>query len=124
MELLEEQLDRGGHGLHEHPDTATSWNLESVQKFLERDEVLLVKAHLCRFGLRLRERLSRKSTLFATSPDHIATHLQRLCQCTSPHEPLVNGLPHEAEEYPPELVKAIVDALIEEWRDQQKGVPT
>ena len=32
VEMQEEQLARGDHGLHEHPDTATSWMLPAVEK--------------------------------------------------------------------------------------------
>ena len=123
MELLEDQRDRGDHGLHEHPDTASSWDLKSVRNYLEHDEVILIKSHLCRFGLKVAERLSRKSTLFATTCDAIATELQRLCQRTEPHQQLVGGLPHRAQEYPPKLVKAIVDGLIQDWVDSQQGHP-
>eukprot|EP00435_Cladocopium_sp_Y103_P060316 s936_g22.t1 len=123
MDMLEEQLDRGDHGLHEHPDTATSWGLPKVQKYLEHDEVILVKSDQCRFGLRVRGRLSRKSTLFATTCDAIAVNLQKLCQCEEPHQPLINGLPQQSQVYPPDLVRAIVDGLIQDWVDQQHGRP-
>ena len=122
IELLEDQIDRGDHGLHEHPDTATSWDLPRVRKFLENDEVILIKGDQCRFGLKIKGRLSRKSTLFATTCDTIAVNLQ-LCNCSEPHQPLVNGLPRQAQEYPPALVKAIVDGLIQEWVDDQQGRP-
>ena len=123
MECLEEQLHRGGHGLHEHPDTATSWTLPSVQNYLNHDEIILVKSHQCRFGLRVHQGLNRKSTLFATSCDAIAVNLQRLCECELPHEPLVGGLPKAAETYPPKLVQAMIDGLIQEWVDEQRGCP-
>ena len=123
MDMLNEQVDRGDHGLHEHPDTATSWNLPKVRKFVEREEAILIKSHLCRFGLRLKGKLSRKSTLFATTCDAIAVNLQKLCKCDEPHQPLINGLPHYAQVYPPALVKAIVDGLIQEWVDEQNGKP-
>ena len=123
MDLQQDQVSRGGHSLHEHPDTATSWTLPKVQQFLARDEVLLVKSDQRRFGLRAREGLNRKSTLFAVTCDQIAVELQRLCAGDHPHEPLIGGLPARAQEYPPELVKAIIDGLIQEWRDQQTGQP-
>ena len=44
MEMLEEQLERSNHGLYEHPDTTTSWSLPKVQKYLEHDEIILVKS--------------------------------------------------------------------------------
>ena len=72
MEMQEEQLSRGDLGLHEHPDLATSWELPKVQQFLSHEEVLLIKSHLCRFGLIINGKLSRKSTLFATTCDAIA----------------------------------------------------
>jgi hypothetical protein len=37
------------------------------------------------------------------------------------HQQLINGLPHQAQTYPPALVKAIVDGLIQDWVDQQQG---
>ena len=40
------------------------------------------------------------------------------------HQQLINGLPHQAQTYPPALVKAIVDGLIQDWVDQQQGRPT
>ena len=123
MVCLEDQRNRGGHGLHEHPDTATSWNLPSVRDYLSHDEIILVKGHQCRFGLRAEDGLNRKSTLFATSCDAIAVNLQRLCQCEEPHQQLVNGLPKLAEQYPPKLVQAIVDGFIQDWVDSQHGRP-
>ena len=123
MEMQEEQLQRGDHGLHEHPDTATSWNLPSVKDSLAHDEVILVKSHQCRFGLQVQDKPNRKSTLFATTCDAIAVNLQKLCQCTEPHQPLMSGLPRLAQEYPPELVKAILDGLMQDWLDQQRGRP-
>lgn len=101
MDMLEDQLQRGDHGLHEHPRLATSWETPKVQKYLANDEVILVKSHLCRFGLLIKGRLSRKATLVATTSDHIATNLQKLCECTETHQPLINGLPQQAQVYPP-----------------------
>ena len=46
MDMQEEQLSRGGDGLHEHPDTATSWLLPKVQNYLQHEQVILVKSHL------------------------------------------------------------------------------
>ena len=43
MTLQGDQLQRGDLGLHEHPRTATSWQLPSVKKFLAHDAVVLVK---------------------------------------------------------------------------------
>ena len=86
--------------------------------------MILVKSHLCRFGLRVRERLNRKATLFAGTCDQIAAELQRLCHCDEPHQRLESGLPREAQTYPPALVKAIIDGLLQEWLDQQQGRPS
>ena len=123
MEMHEDQLERGDLSLHEHPDTATSWNLGSVQRFLSHDEVLLIKSHLCRFGLNFNGKLSRKSTLFATTCDAIGVCLQKLCNCTGSHQHLIQGLPRQAQVYPPALVKAIIDGLIQDWVDSQQGRP-
>ena len=85
MEMLGEQLDRGAHGLHEHPRTAKSWDLPSVRNYVNNDQVILVKGDQCRFGLKVGhdDKLNKKSTLFATTCDQIATNLQKLCQCVA-----------------------------------------
>ena len=118
------KTNENDHGLHEHPELATSWKLPSVRQYLSHDEIVLIKSHLCRFGLRVGEALRRKSTLFATSSDSIAVSLQKLCSCEQLHEHLVGGTAHYAQEYPPLLVKAIVDGLIQEWIDDQQGKPS
>ena len=53
----------------------------------------------------------------------MAVNLERHCNCTEEHEPLVGGLPHKAQEYPPRLVDAIIDGLVEDWVSQQQGLP-
>ena len=98
--------------------------LPKVQHYLAHDEVILVKSHLCRFGLRARERLNRKATLFAGTCGQTAAELQRLCRCNEPHQRLESGLPREAQTYPLALVKAIIDGLPQEWLDQQQGRPS
>lgn len=123
MDLLDDQRCRGDHGLHEHPETATSWRLPKVINYLSQDEVVMVKSHLCRFGLVINGHLSRKATLFATTCDAIAINLQKLCECTEPHQQLISGLPKLAQVYPPQLVNAIIDGLLQDWIDQQKGRP-
>ena len=123
MDMHEEQLERGDYSVHEHPDTATSWEPNSVQKFLSHDEVLLIRSHQCRFGFKMNGKLSRKSTLFAVTCDTIALNLQKLCTCIEPHQHLIQGLPKLAQEYPPDLVKAIVDGLVQDWVDSQQGRP-
>lgn len=82
-----------------------------------------MKSHLCRFGLRVRGKLNRKATLFATTCDAIAVNLQKLRNCVEAHEPLLSGLPQEAQVYPPQLVDAIINGLIKDWADQQRGLP-
>ena len=103
------------HGLHEHPDTATSWMLPVVEKLLAHERIRLVKSHLCRFGLQVGRdsRMSKKSTLFATSWDAIVVRLQKLCQCGA----------QSAQECPPELVKCIVDGMLEDWLKSQVDEP-
>ena len=85
-----------------------------------------MKGHLCRFGLQVGRdsRMSKKSTLFATSCDAIAVRLQKLCQCgPGEHQPLLSGRAHFAQEYPPELVKCIVDGVLEDWMKSQIDEP-
>ena len=50
-EQYEAQMARGGHFLHEHPSTARSWKRPCMQRLASRDDVYLVKADPCRYGL-------------------------------------------------------------------------
>ena len=65
MEIYEVQLQGGRHFLHEHPESASSWKTEEVQRLLWNPRVGSTVAHLCQFGMKTRGqdgewRLARK----------------------------------------------------------------
>ena len=54
-QLYRIQHEEGRLFLHEHPDRATSWKEPSIQAIAKIKDVLYVKAHQCKFGLKGRE---------------------------------------------------------------------
>ena len=46
------QMKNGKYFIHEHPWGAKSWKLDCVQKLLEDDRVLQVKADMCTYGMK------------------------------------------------------------------------
>ncbi|CAE8689974.1 unnamed protein product, partial [Polarella glacialis] len=120
MSEQQNQLDRGGDCLHEHPTTATSWRYKKVCDFLGNRRARTAKSHMCRFKLRVRKSLNKKSTTWATTSHRVFVALQKQCECSpGSHEPLIGGLAVHAAEYPQMAVKAIVDAYVQERWDQE-----
>ena len=50
-ELCRQQIDQGGLILHEHPETASSWDLPCIKELLAREDVDSVVADMCAFGM-------------------------------------------------------------------------
>ena len=82
-EQYEAQMDRGGYFLHEHPSTARSWKRPCIERTAARDDVFLVKADLCRYGLMSKDEWgegpSRKTTSFLTNSEEMANELSLRC---------------------------------------------
>lgn len=82
-EQYEAQMDRGGFFLHVHPSTARSWKRPCIGRTAARDDVFLVKADLCRYGLMSKDEWgegpSRKTTSFLTNSEEIANNLSLRC---------------------------------------------
>ena len=112
LEAARDQLADGLHFGLEHPQGAETWELPQTQKLLARDDVALMTFDQCAFGLRVQEgsdRLSRKSTKIATSNPWLA-YLLLQAQCSGDHEHLhlEGNYTKKAQEYPPDLCRAIV----------------
>ena len=92
--LYRDQLDRGRRFLHEHPETADSWNDAPMQALLKDPRVLSGVGHTCRHGMRLADRDGvvrpvRKATRWATSAEAVLKRLAVRCwnEGCSPEDP-------------------------------------
>jgi len=83
VEQYEAQMERGGIFLHEHPKTARSWKKGCIKRLAERDDVFMVTADLCQYGLRSRDQFgegsARKETTFLTNSEEMANQLSLRC---------------------------------------------
>ena len=123
-ELYKVQMSEGRLFLHEHPERATSWSLDKVAQLSNTDGVYVVKTDQCMFGLTTRGHrrgdvsVARKPTKFMTNSYSIARELERTCDGTHSHQPLLDGRAKASERYPPALCRAICRGLIKEAQIQ------
>ena len=117
--LYERQIKRGRHFLHEHPWSAKSWGLWKVDKLLKHPAVSLVQGHMCQFGMETWDDRKagtngpvKKPTGFMTSSQCIAAELNRTCDNSHTHIPLVGGRAAGAATYPRGLCQAISRGLL------------
>ena len=96
--------------LHEHPSTATSWQLPSMRSIVEHHGNHVATADQCAYGLTTKDPVhavlpARKPTRFATKSPAIAEALSRRCECRggpglSKHGLLIAGRAAAAAIYP------------------------
>lgn len=124
------QRSLGGHFLHEHPASATSWKLKCVKDLAYEDGVHMAVADLCMYGLetegstRGSKVKAQKTTRFMTSSAEIARNLCRRCDKSHWHQALVNGRASRAGEYPTQLCSAICRGLIKQLELDEKSLKT
>lgn len=119
------QLRRGRYFLHEHPMTATSWELPEVQTLRLRDGVTSVVGDMCVFNMVVPAGLggpglARKPTRWLTNAPELAKRLNHRCSGAHAHAPLVGGRAAHAAIYPPELVAAILQGLRDQWEEDAR----
>ena len=54
VKLYQNQVEEGRVFLHEHPAHANSWALSEIERIMEVQEVDVIEADQCMFGLRTR----------------------------------------------------------------------
>ena len=71
IELYTIQLEAGRLLLHEHPQSASSWNVPEVVKLSEAPGVVKVVGHMCQYGMKSQDEqgvgLVKKPTAFMTN---------------------------------------------------------
>ena len=111
VQVCEWQDDRGKLFLLENPWPSKAWDEECVQRLLSRPGIYVCRTDLCQYGLQVKALPNKKDTKWITNSKYIAGELQRRCDGSHSHEPLMGGLAKHAAIYPPQLCKAVVRGL-------------
>ena len=101
--------------VYEHPQGASSWELESVAKMRGHENVYEVKLHMCAFDMKVSacqddERVF-KPTRVLTNSRAIAESISRRCQGGHRHHHLLRGKAWEAAIYPPKFCQALLRGI-------------
>ena len=92
LELYEMQRNAGRRFLHEHPNTATSWQMPEVVAYASKSDVETAVCDMCAYGLRAKEEhgeaLAQKRSKFLKSSSEVCKRINR--QCTNKKE---SGVP-------------------------------
>ena len=130
IKMYELQWREGRYFLHEHPETASSWQEDCVKKMLQRQGVVRFTGDQCRYGLTSsdghREGPARKRTSFMTNSPCIVKKLSLRCPNSRDykvhdHVVLINGRAKAAQVYPPALCRAVCVGLNEQIEADRKG---
>ena len=101
--LYHHQVSQGRYFLHEHPLTATPWQLQCVREVLVLEGVQAVTAHQCMLGLRAMTsegpKHAMKPTRFLTNSSCLAKRLEARCDGSHQHTPCQGNLTKEIEKY-------------------------
>ena len=115
MKIAEMQLDAGRHFIFEHPLTASSWRLPSLKRLRQRAGVCETVLHQCMYGLESKDKEgvapAKKATRILCSSTAVRDQLSRRCDGNHRHVQLISGRPAAAQEYTPELCRAMVDGV-------------
>ena len=124
------QREAGRYLLHEHLESASSWQEDCINDMLSRNGVLKVTVDQCRYGLKSRnkhgEGFARNSTSFMTNSPCIAERLKRRYpnrKGTEAHKHVTwkGGRTRAAQVYPPGFCKAICLGLKEQLKADKCG---
>ena len=116
-----DQIERGMFFLHEHPATASSWNMECIAEVAAHPGVYTVVSDMCRWGMKVRDEipedptqpyLIKKPTKWMTNCRQLADLLSLRCEGNHSHVRLEGGnLTKKAASYPLPLVRDILKVV-------------
>ena len=116
-----DQIERGMFFLHEHPATASSWNMECIAEIAAHPGVYTVVCDMCRWGMKVRDEipddptqpyLIKKPTKWMTNCRQLADLLSLRCEGNHSHVRLEGGnLTKKAASYPLPLVRDILKVV-------------
>ena len=118
--------------MHEHPTTASSWAEQVVTEIMGRSHAWVVRTNMCRCGMTTERAghlgLSLKPTDFMTNSVCVADQLDRRClnmgniKRDHDHVQLDGGRPKQAQQYPPELCRAICRGVRDQLELDKNGL--
>ena len=116
-----DQIERGMFFLHEHPATASSWNMDCIAEIAAHPGVYTVVSDMCRWGMKVRDEipedptqpyLIKKPTKWMTNCRQLADLLSLRCEGNHSHVRLEGGtLTKKAASYPLPLVRDILKVI-------------
>ena len=122
VDVCWDQISRGKFFLHEHPATASSWDLPMIRELAEHPGVSIVTGDMCRWGMHLLEEketqgtdqpvLVKKPTKWMTNCPSLATLLGIRCTGGHEHSKLEGSRRTlQASNYPTSLVQGILNVV-------------
>ena len=116
IKLYRLQADAGWLFLHEHPSSASSWQIPEMIALMRDLNIEKINAHMCRFGMMREDEngggLVKKPTGFLTNSEYLKDQLARKCMGGHRHVHLMGGRAKTCQVYPPKLVKAICKGIM------------
>ena len=120
------QLAAKRYFVHEHPTSATSWKVKSIQQIADSPTVLTAKAHMCAYGMMSADKDGEgpalKPTTFLTNSVCLHRALGKRCPGHERHVHLMEGRAAKAQEYPRGLCRAMVVGIVEQARLDASGM--
>ena len=124
-EIARDQIAEGRYFLFEHPQGASSWGEDSIERLSRHPDVMKVVAHQCQFGAEIQAGPHKgepimKPTGFLTNSPELAKALNRQCngrdgQCSrkkgGKHVHLSGAHARRAAQYPSDLCHAVIHGM-------------
>ena len=119
-QIVDDQHRRGDHGMAENPATSEAWNREPLMRL--RRKFWETTTNMCMFNLH-----GHRGGLLYKTGRWVATHprlieaVQRKCDGTHEHEPVLSGNAKASGAYTVELADAILAALVDIIAEEDFG---
>ena len=112
------QHSEGRYFLHEHPQSASSWQINCIKRVRALKGVDAVVGHMCRVGMTMEEdgqgKKVYKPTLWMSNAPHVLKHMHKLCTKDHEHVRLTGQITKQVAIYPDKLCISILKGV----RDQ------
>ena len=104
IQIYKLQVESGRYFIHEHPNSASSWKIHEMTKFMSERGVDKVVGHMCRFGMNSRDHDGdgpvKKPTGFLSNSEFLRNQLSRKCLGGHRHVALLGGRAKACQVYP------------------------
>ena len=115
LKICQLQVEGGRFFIHEHPNSASSWKLPEMMKFMDDLGIEKTVGHMCRFGMKSQDEqgigLVKKPTGFLINSAFVRDQLERKCLGGHRHVALVGGRAKACQIYPEKLCRAMLTGI-------------